>query len=105
MQEVGASRSRAPTLHPLSAVMGVQPAKLSRYAAVANLFLKYGAKLSHGNAADSPTTALAPANEQTEAKQFAADLEQLGPTFVKLGQLLSTRADLLPPSYLSALSR
>jgi predicted unusual protein kinase regulating ubiquinone biosynthesis (AarF/ABC1/UbiB family) len=28
----------------------------------------------------------------------------MGPTFIKLGQLLSTRADLLPPVYLSALS-
>jgi predicted unusual protein kinase regulating ubiquinone biosynthesis (AarF/ABC1/UbiB family) len=29
----------------------------------------------------------------------------LGPTFVKLGQIPSTRADLLPPTYLEALSR
>ena len=29
----------------------------------------------------------------------------MGPTFVKLGQLLSTRSDLLPPVYLSALAR
>lgn len=37
--------------------------------------------------------------------QLAADLEALGPTFVKLGQVLSTRSDLLPGPYLSALSR
>jgi uncharacterized protein len=29
----------------------------------------------------------------------------MGPTFVKLGQLLSTRADVLPPIYLQALRR
>jgi ubiquinone biosynthesis protein len=40
-----------------------------------------------------------------EAKSLADDLEQLGPTFVKLGQLLSTRPDLLPPAYLTALAR
>ncbi len=33
------------------------------------------------------------------------DLERLGPTFVKLGQLLSSRADLLPERFLKALSR
>ncbi len=40
-----------------------------------------------------------------EAQELAADLEKLGPTFIKLGQLLSTRADLLPAPYLEALSR
>lgn len=37
--------------------------------------------------------------------QLAADLEAMGPTFVKLGQLLSTRSDLLPPGYTAALAR
>jgi predicted unusual protein kinase regulating ubiquinone biosynthesis (AarF/ABC1/UbiB family) len=40
-----------------------------------------------------------------KAENLADDLERLGPTFVKLGQLLSTRADLLPPEYLEALAR
>jgi ubiquinone biosynthesis protein len=39
------------------------------------------------------------------AIRVAAMLEELGPTFVKLGQILSTRADLLPPPFIDALSR
>ncbi|TVR84452.1 MAG: AarF/ABC1/UbiB kinase family protein [Saprospirales bacterium] len=37
-------------------------------------------------------------------KELAEDLKSMGPTFVKLGQLLSTRPDLLPDHYLDALS-
>ena len=37
------------------------------------------------------------------ASRIRAVLEQLGPAFIKLGQILSTRADLLPPSYLKEL--
>ncbi|AMJ57959.1 ABC1 kinase family protein [Stenotrophomonas nitritireducens] len=37
--------------------------------------------------------------------QFVADLEALGTTFVKLGQVLSTRPDMIPPEYVAALER
>lgn len=40
-----------------------------------------------------------------KAAELADDLEDLGPTFIKLGQILSTRADLLPAPWLEALSR
>jgi len=81
----------------------VLPSKLSRYAAVATLLLKHRPDLI-------ATTDVGPgdasaSNDAAEAGRLAKDLEQLGPTFVKLGQVLSTRADLLPPAYLEALSR
>ena len=68
------------------------PAKLSRYAAVATLLLKHRAVLG-----DDP-----PAGDATA---LACELEKLGPTFVKLAQLLSSRSDLMPPAYVEALSR
>ena len=46
-----------------------------------------------------------PLGDESKAEQLAADLEAMGPTFVKLGQLLSTRYDLLPPAYTTALAR
>jgi predicted unusual protein kinase regulating ubiquinone biosynthesis (AarF/ABC1/UbiB family) len=39
------------------------------------------------------------------AQQLAADLERMGPTYIKFGQLLSTRVDLLPRVYTEALTR
>ena len=42
----------------------------------------------------------------TEGPQrLVDDLEKMGPTFIKLGQLLSTRVDLLPTAYTEALAR
>ncbi|HEY1172192.1 MAG TPA: AarF/UbiB family protein [Verrucomicrobiae bacterium] len=44
-------------------------------------------------------------DNQPAPEELARDLEKMGPTFVKLGQVLSSRADLLPEPYLKALSR
>ena len=81
---------------------------LKRYKDVALLLAKYGrsdlvsqAGFPEGVQIDESSFA----EEIPKADELASDLEKLGPTFIKLGQLLSTRADLLPPPYLESLSR
>ena len=46
-----------------------------------------------------------PPETHTEPENLRLALEELGPTFIKLGQLLSTRADLLSPDYRAELSK
>ncbi len=41
----------------------------------------------------------------TPAQHFRLALEELGPTFIKLGQIISTRPDLLPPDFIEELSK
>lgn len=84
--------------------MKISPSHLRRYKDVARLFMKYGnADLIQQGGFGGGDTVTEEARD--DAKGLAADLEKLGPTFVKIGQLLSTRSDLLPPVYLDALGR
>jgi ubiquinone biosynthesis protein len=47
----------------------------------------------------------APAQVRTPPENLRLALEELGPTFIKLGQVLSTRADLLTPDYRAELAK
>jgi ubiquinone biosynthesis protein len=47
----------------------------------------------------------APVDARTPAENLRLALEELGPTFIKLGQLVSTRADLLSPDYRAELTK
>jgi predicted unusual protein kinase regulating ubiquinone biosynthesis (AarF/ABC1/UbiB family) len=89
-------------------VVSLKPERLKRYKDVAMLLIKYGrsdlisvAGLEGSVLPDE----IAAESEIAPAEDLAKDLEKLGPTFIKLGQLLSTRADLLPGPYLDALER
>ncbi len=44
------------------------------------------------------------ATDESAPRRFAARLAALGPVFVKLGQIMSTRPDVLPPAYVRALA-
>src|SRR5258708_40274280 len=81
---------------------------LKRYKDLAALFMKYGRSELVKNAGleDVATSeAVATPAESELASHLAADLERMGPTFIKIGQLLSTRADLMPVAYMEALAR
>lgn len=91
-------------------IMGfsLKPKHLKRYQELAHLLFKYGSSDLVKQAGleqalleeqDAPST-----STDAKAQDLAKDLEALGPTFVKFGQLLSTRADLLPKPYMEALA-
>ena len=77
----------------------LKPRHLPRYLEIGKLLLKHRDRFAaSGDEVGGEAT-------EDDASALVAELEAMGPTFVKLGQLLSTRADLLPPVYLSALAR
>src|SRR5678815_2163272 len=90
-------------------VVSLKPERLKRYKDVAKLLIKYGRSdlISAAGLEDSvlPDEIAEETGAAAPAEELAKDLENLGPTFIKLGQLLSTRADLLPGPYLDALER
>jgi predicted unusual protein kinase regulating ubiquinone biosynthesis (AarF/ABC1/UbiB family) len=80
---------------------------LARTAQILRFLLKYrSAGIFSGLDAD-PALVEADAELAPEGKpeEFVRDLESLGPTFIKLGQALSTRPDMIPADYLAALER
>ena len=88
--------------------ISLAPKHLRRYKDIARLLARHGradwvrdgalGDALDGDVATDP-------GDAADAEELTSDLERLGPTFVKLGQLLSTRPDLMPQAYLEALSR
>jgi predicted unusual protein kinase regulating ubiquinone biosynthesis (AarF/ABC1/UbiB family) len=88
--------------------ISLKPQHLKRYRQIAWLLVKYGRSdlvKSSGLEETLEAEERVSPKEAARADELAADLEKLGPTFVKLGQLLSSRVELLPRAYLDALAR
>lgn len=85
----------------------IKPERIKRYKDVAMLLIKHGRSdlITLAGLEESVLPDEMKATTTASAEDLAKDLEKLGPTFIKLGQLLSTRADILPEPYLDALTR
>jgi ubiquinone biosynthesis protein len=59
----------------------------------------------HRSGQSATVTDKKPINHYSRAVHFRLALEELGPTFIKFGQLLSTRPDLIPYDYVQELER
>lgn len=87
--------------------LSLKPTNLKRYRDLLMLFYKYG----HGDLVknapiiDDPLPFARTPPVPMEAKALASDIEKLGPTYIKLAQLLSTRSEFMPQGYMDALSR
>jgi predicted unusual protein kinase regulating ubiquinone biosynthesis (AarF/ABC1/UbiB family) len=88
--------------------MNLSATHLKRYKQIAILLWKYGrSDLVQQMAAHDgfDLEDLKADGEDAAPEQLANDLEAMGPTYVKLGQVLAGRPDLLPVPYLKALAR
>jgi predicted unusual protein kinase regulating ubiquinone biosynthesis (AarF/ABC1/UbiB family) len=94
--------------------MLLSPRALPRLAAIVGLFTRYGLRdvarqqglldlLGADDTEELPPEEAAERHEQ--AVGFRKRLVELGPAYVKLGQVLSTRPDLLPAPYIEELER
>lgn len=87
--------------------LSIKPQHLKRYQQIARLMIKHGrGDLVRSAGIDvGPDSAGIEPGDSDKADGLADDLEAMGPTFIKLGQLMSSRVDLFTPAYISALTR
>lgn len=81
---------------------------LKQYQKLALFLYKYGTSdlVKHSGLTDALGNELEAKSEvkDVQPEELVNDIKELGPAFIKFGQLLSTRPDLLPPAFIEALS-
>lgn len=87
-----------------------QQRKLKRSARLISVLSKYGfkdmlARMNGGNKMEATENADELVSKGTVYERIRLVLEELGPTFVKLGQTFSNREDLLPPELIRELQK
>ncbi|MGH9263611.1 MAG: ABC1 kinase family protein, partial [Acidimicrobiales bacterium] len=86
--------------------VSLRPQHAARYKDIARLLVKYGrSDLVKEAGLDDVADYSDAGDVPPKAEELTDDLERMGPTYIKLAQLLSTRSDLIPPPYARALSR
>ncbi|MGH2580115.1 MAG: AarF/UbiB family protein [Actinomycetota bacterium] len=76
-----------------------EPHLAARGTRIASVMAKHGVKALFGRPGGDGAT-----GRRAQARHLRSALEELGPTFAKLGQVLSTRPDLLPPEFIEELA-
>lgn len=89
--------------------MSILPDSLERYRKFIGFMLKYRNSDLFNDTADNAMDVDGKESDteheyNQSPEDLIADLQKMGPTYIKLGQLLSTRPDLLPDAYLKALA-
>lgn len=88
--------------------ISLKPQHLKRYRQIASLMLRFGFSelVRSSGLEDLLGEDLGRFTQRAHPKptEMARELEAMGPTFVKLGQVLSTRGDLIPVEYIRALA-
>lgn len=85
--------------------------KAKRYHIITKVFLKYNLfpllykDIHRDYISNKECTCSIDLKNRSNAVKLRLAFEELGPTFIKLGQTLSKRSDLLPPTYIQELDK